>query len=159
MSRRVADIEYEQMLLSRYTTAQHRLEGDLERSAYLLLSRLEHQGPMTIAQLRDAFLLDTSTVQRQTAAAMREGLLERIPDPDGGQAKKFEITARGTERLTKVRQRFVATLDRALEAWSDADVAHFADLLRRFNLDIERYGESRGGTTTSWPRTAAPLAD
>lgn len=82
------EVEYEQMLLSRHTFLNkgggRRKDGVLERSAYILLSRIRVQGPMSIGELSEAFGLDASTLNRQTAAAMRAGLVERIPDPDGG---------------------------------------------------------------------------
>ncbi|WP_394554766.1 MarR family winged helix-turn-helix transcriptional regulator [Agromyces sp. MMS24-JH15] len=143
MERRVADIEYEQMLQIRYTIAQHRPENGLERSAYLLLSRLHADGPRSIGELSEFFRLDASTVQRQTGAVMRAGFIERIPDPDGGIARKFALTEAGLTRLTEVRERSVRALDRILENWSDDDVATFADLLHRFNLDIEQYSEAK----------------
>lgn len=77
-------VEFETMLLGRYTINQrYPLEsGLLERSAYLLLSRLQTEGAMSIGQLSDAFGLDTSTLNRQTGALLRAGLVERIPDPE-----------------------------------------------------------------------------
>lgn len=143
MERRIEDIEYEQMLLSRYAIAQHRSDEGLDRSAYLLLSRIHAQGPMTIGELSEAFRLDLSTVQRQTTAAVREGLLERIPDPSGGVARKFRLTAHGVERLRFVRERSTCALTRILRDWPTDDVNRFADLLRRFNADIEGYSASR----------------
>lgn len=144
MRRRIDDIEYEQMLLSRYTIAQHRADrGDLDRSAYLLLSRLHAQGPMTIAELVDAFRLDTSTLQRQTSAAVRAGLLERIRDAGGGTARRLAVTAEGTRRLTAVRERSVQALTDILAEWSPEDLDRFADLLHRFNLAIEEFSGTR----------------
>jgi DNA-binding MarR family transcriptional regulator len=143
MERRIEEIEYEQMLLSRYAIAQHRGDEGLDRSAYLLLSRIQAQGPMTISQLSEAFHLDLSTVQRQTTAAMREELLERIPDPSGRVARKFTLTAHGIDRLRAVRERSTGALTRILRDWPTDDVNQFAELLHRFNADIEGYRASR----------------
>ncbi|MFI7344590.1 MarR family winged helix-turn-helix transcriptional regulator [Streptomyces sp. NPDC050085] len=130
------------MLLSRYLHLHknkgRRPDSVLERSAYILLSRIRVEGPMSIGQLGDAFGLDASTLNRQTAAAMRAGLVERIPDPDGGMARKFRITEEGERRLDEERAGTVASLDRIMADWPDGDIAAFADYLRRFNADIER---------------------
>ncbi|WP_159501091.1 MarR family winged helix-turn-helix transcriptional regulator [Microbacterium sp. 18062] len=139
MERRIADIEYEQMLQSRYSIARHHHEGGIERSVYTLLSRLSVQGPMTIAELSEALRLDASTLQRQTGAALRAGLLERIPDPSGGIARRFAVTNEGTARMRASRDRSIRALDLILENWSDDDVNRFADYLHRFNIDIENY--------------------
>lgn len=141
MERRISDIEYEQMVQSRYVIAQHQRHNDdhLERSAYLLLSRIDADGPKSISELSETFRLDASTVQRQTGSAMRAGLLERIPDPSGGIARKFRITPEGRARLTAVRERSVDALGAILAGWTNEEVSSFADMLRRFNVDIESY--------------------
>jgi DNA-binding MarR family transcriptional regulator len=143
-------VEYEQMLLGRYLhlhKSKGRREGStMDRSAYILLSRIRVQGPMSIGQLCDAFGLDASTLNRQTAAAMRAGLLERISDPEGGMARKFRISTEGEQRLDEEREGIVRGLTRVMETWPEEDIAAFADYLKRFNTDIERL-DGR-----SWPR-------
>lgn len=151
MMRPTAEVEYEQMLLSRHGLPDHRRGGRrtgglLERSAYVLLSRIRVQGPMSIGELSDAFALDASTLNRQTAAAMRSGLVERIPDPDGGMARKFRITDKGERLLDEERESNIHGLDKVMADWSEEDVAAFAGYLRRFNRDIERLAGR------PWPR-------
>ncbi|MDT3441520.1 MULTISPECIES: MarR family winged helix-turn-helix transcriptional regulator [unclassified Pseudofrankia] len=149
----VADIERELMLISRYMvmTATARAEAAkaeqrLERSAYLLLSRIEAEGPMSIGQLAEAFGLDASTINRQTAAMLRAGLVERIPDPEGGVARKLRITDHGLARLYADRAWAVGGIARMVRDWDPADLATLAHLLARFNLAMER-GQGR-----PWPR-------
>jgi DNA-binding MarR family transcriptional regulator len=137
--RRIADIEYAQMLLSRYTIAQLRHDGGLDRSAYVVLARLASDGPLSIGELSELLRLDASTLQRQTGAAMRAGLVDRIPDPDGGPARKFTLTAEGRTRLDATRDRSIHALGQILADWTDDDVDRFADLLHRFNAAIEAY--------------------
>ncbi|MFT4235465.1 MAG: MarR family transcriptional regulator [Microbacterium sp.] len=143
MTRRIADIEYEQMLQSRHAIAQHSRGAILDRSAYLLLSRIAAEGPKSIGELSEIFRLDASTLQRQTGAAVSAGLLTRTADPEGGLAKKFSLTDAGTQQLLAHRSRSVQALDAILSSWSDAEVAAFADMLHRFNEDIERYSARR----------------
>ncbi|WP_377272290.1 MarR family winged helix-turn-helix transcriptional regulator [Peterkaempfera sp. SMS 1(5)a] len=135
-------IEYETMLLGRHvhmSARSKRTSAELDRSAYILLSRLHMEGrPMSIGQLSEAFGLDASTLNRQTAAMMRSGLVERIPDAEGGIARKFRVTDEGTRRLEEARTELVAGLDKVLADWTPEDVAGFAAFLKRFNTDIER---------------------
>ncbi|KAA9152324.1 MarR family transcriptional regulator [Amycolatopsis acidicola] len=120
--------------------------GELDRSAYILLSRIRIEGPMSIGQLSEAFGLDTSTINRQTGAALKAGLLERIPDPEGGMARKFRLTGEGERRLDEARATAVRGLERVLADWTAEEVAEFAAYLKRFNTDIEkRHGRP-------WPR-------
>ncbi|MFE9680477.1 MarR family winged helix-turn-helix transcriptional regulator [Streptomyces sp. NPDC006285] len=149
MARPTYEVEYEQMLLGRHALAAHggrSKDSVLERSSYILLSRIRVQGPMSIGELSDAFGLDASTLNRQTASAVRAGLAERIPDPDGGLARKFRITDKGARILDEERERTVGSLDRIMADWSDDDIAQFAFYLRRFNTGIERLGKR------PWPR-------
>ena len=143
-------LEFETMLLGRHLTlrAPHprRTVGHLDSSAYPLLSRISAEGPMSIGELAAAFGLDASTLQRQTAAMLREGLVDRIPDPDGGMARKFRINEEGSRRLLAHRDENVRGLGRVVEGWSAEEVAEFAGWLRRFNHDIERL------SGRLWPR-------
>lgn len=133
-------VEFETMLLGRYSLSGRRgADHRLERSAYTLLSRLRSEGPMSIGQLSDALGLDASTLNRQTAAMMRSGVLQRIPDPDGGVARKFRITDEGERQLENDRSESVCLLGSILADWPDDDVAAFAGYLQRFNTSIERH--------------------
>ncbi|MFE9118786.1 MarR family winged helix-turn-helix transcriptional regulator [Streptomyces sp. NPDC007172] len=147
------------MLLSRHQVLARR-ERDperLERSAYLLLSRIDTQGPMSIGQLADAFGLDTSTVNRQTAALLRCGLAERVPCPDGGMARKLRITTEGARRLEADREVNRACLARVVADWSPEEIRELADVLVRLNRSAEalegrdwpRAEEAHGGTCSA----------
>ncbi|MFI5641087.1 MarR family winged helix-turn-helix transcriptional regulator [Streptomyces goshikiensis] len=141
-------LERELMLLTRHQVLARR-ERDperLERSAYLLLSRIDTQGPMSIGQLAEAFGLDTSTVNRQTAALLRCGLAERVADPDGGMARKLRITAEGGHRLAGDREVNRSCLARVVADWSPAEVRELEDVLVRLNRSAEAL-EGR-----YWPR-------
>ena len=148
----VLQIERELMLISRHHVMAVRQggrpEGWLDRSAYTLLSRLQAEGPMSIGQLAEAFSLDTSTVNRQTSAMLKSGLVERIPDPDGGVARKLRITEVGEQRLASDRQFSVEGINRVLDGWTPEEIRQLADSLTHFNASIEQ----REGHP--WPRQA-----
>lgn len=150
MDREIRTIERELRLVGRHASMGSSSDcppGDrLERSAYLLLSRIELDGPLSIGQLADAFGLDASTVNRQTAALLRTDLAERIPDPDGGMARKLRITAEGRRRLRANRAWATDGLGIVLADWTPDEVATLAHALLRFNTTIE---EKEG---RPWPR-------
>ena len=141
MKRRIADIEYEQLMLSRYTIAHQRQAGGLDRSVYLLMSRIDGQGPMTIAELSHALRLDASTLQRQVTSAIKDGYLERIADPDGRLARKITLSADGEQQMNEARKASTNALEHIMEDWSASDIDSFANLLHRFNLSIEEYSD------------------
>ena len=70
-------IEFETMILGRHlrlnSPRPRRSTGHLDTSAYILLSRLSMEGPLSIGQLSDALGLDTSTLHRQTTAILGGG--------------------------------------------------------------------------------------
>lgn len=135
-------IEFEMMLLGRH---MHLLSpkargavGRLDRSAYILLSRIQAEGPMSIGQLSAAFGLDASTLNRQTAAMLRAGIVVRIPDPEGGMARKFAMTEEGGRRLAADRAENLEGLGKVMADWTAAEVADFAAHLSRLNRDVEQ---------------------
>ncbi|MFF2331771.1 MULTISPECIES: MarR family winged helix-turn-helix transcriptional regulator [unclassified Streptomyces] len=143
-------IERELLILTRHQemASPRRLHGSeaLERSAYVLLSRIEVQGPMSVADLVDAFGLAASTFNRQTAALLRDGLVERTLDPDGGVARKFRITQKGTDALRADRGKVVDGLAEVVTDWTPERLDRFITDLQQFNKDIERL------TGRPWPR-------
>lgn len=150
MTHRRADaLIYEHMLVSRHAlqdTARHDRDAPLDRSATVLLARLDAQEPMTVAELADAFDLDVSTVHRQVAAAIKHGLVERLDDPDGGQARKHRPSPEGKRRLAAEFEGRRKTAENVMKGWSDEDLETYVRLLRRFNEGVEKI---RG---KPWPR-------
>ncbi|MDV7245743.1 MULTISPECIES: MarR family winged helix-turn-helix transcriptional regulator [Rhodococcus] len=141
-----ADIENELTLLSRHYVHSQRAGLQIDRSAYLLLSRLELEHPVTLKELSEAFRLDISTINRQIGALLRRGLVERVPDPDGGLARKVQATDLGLEHLRSDRQLSRSGVERVIGGWSDGDREELRRLLSKFNAEVENL-EGR-----SWPR-------
>lgn len=144
-----AQLNYELLLHSRQASqgvAPYHREFILERSATVLLTRLVLSGPMTIAELADAFGLDVSTVHRQVTSARKNGLVETIRDPGGGQARRHQPTKLGRQRLEEEFAGRQRNVDSITMQWSDADIAEFERLLRRYNEDFEKL------QGTPWPR-------
>lgn len=135
----VSAVEHESMLLGRHLSlisGHRRNHARLDRSAYTLLARIR-MGPMSISELARVTGLDASTLNRQTSALRSSGLVTRIPDPEGGLARKFRITPRGEELYAEQRGINVHALHRVLAGWDDEDVERFAHLLSLFNRGIE----------------------
>jgi DNA-binding MarR family transcriptional regulator len=122
------------------------MKGLLERSAYLMLNRIDVTGPMTARELADALQLEISTVTRQVAAMLREDLVERIPDPGGGLARRLRITPTGAARLTADRERYRTGLATVVTDWPDTTCTDLYNLLRALNERIEAL------QGTPWPR-------
>ncbi|MFC8044233.1 MarR family winged helix-turn-helix transcriptional regulator [Nocardia sp. NPDC057353] len=144
-------LAFELTLLSRhYTGATPRRAGhQLERSAFLILTRLELEHALSLRELAEAFRLDISTLNRQVAAMSRQQLVVRVPDPDGGVARKVQASAKGLALLAADRALGREGLRSVVSEWSEPDLAQLGALISRFNRDIEAREEN------PWPRPAA----
>lgn len=145
----LSDLVREQMLFTRMAAqglspVSH--TESVDRSAAILLARLAADGPLTVAELSEAFGLDVSTVHRQLAAAVSAGLIEKFRDPAGGVARKHRPTEEGRQRLQALLDARRASFARVTEGWALDDVERFTALMRRFNEAVE---ELRG---QPWPR-------
>lgn len=146
-----AGMVYEHLLLTRYAlqdAAPFGRTAALDRSATVLLARLEAQGPMSVGGLADAFGLDISTVHRQVAAAIKAGLIERIQDHKGGAARQHRPTEEGSRRLEEELLARQGALREATSDWSEQDLQSYVQLTRRLNQGIEQLRER------PWPRTS-----
>jgi DNA-binding MarR family transcriptional regulator len=105
---------------------------DVEWSAHVLLKCLYSEGPMRASAVADCLQSDPSTVSRQVAALVKDGLLERRADPDDGRASILVLTPKAHDVLAEHDQIRLEYFAQMLDGWSDADLRRFADLLGRF---------------------------
>ncbi|MFD0360652.1 MarR family winged helix-turn-helix transcriptional regulator [Nocardia sp. GCM10030253] len=139
---------FELTLLSRHFPASllRRPGFQLDRSAYLILSRLEIDSPLSLRELSEAFQLDISTINRQVGAMLKQDLVERVPDPDGGIARKIQASAKGMELVAADRAHSHEGIGSVVADWTDADVEQLGTLIARFNESIEHVEDN------PWPR-------
>ena len=144
-ARDVSGLEYELILLSRHSLQRGRLQ-ELDRSAYILLGRLELGDAMSLKELAIACSVDISTINRQVGMLERKALVERVDDPRGGLARKIQPTPLGLERLRADRATSCEGVRRVVSDWPEARVDLLRTLLREFNGGIEGLEGQR------WPR-------
>lgn len=133
--------------LAGFAGRSRRRGGVLDQSAYTLLSLLQAGGPTSVTELAAMTGLDASTLTRQTAALQRAGLADRIPDPNGGKARKFRVTDEGARLVDDERRASRAALETLTADWPETDRATLAALLSRLNIAIEEYSGR-----SAWPR-------
>lgn len=143
----VRQLQCELMLLSRYQLRpQPRDVPMIERSAYLLLSRLELVDPMTLKELSHALRLDTSTVHRQLGALLRLGYVEYVLGAAGEVARRVAPTKEGLAALVQTRSSNEAGLRDVVGTWPEEKRQQLMLLLREFNQDVETIEDA------PWPR-------
>lgn len=132
-------------LMRTFTKARARMLAaaahDVEWSAHVLLKVLDNEGPMRAGAVADCLNSDPSTISRQVAALVKDGLLERRADPGDGRASLLVLTDEAAAVLAehdRIRLDYFAQM---LEGWSEVDLRQFAGLLGRFT---EAYAAANG---------------
>lgn len=113
--------------------------NSMDRAAYLLLSRLDQDGPTGVKALAAGMGIDSSTVTRQVAPLVDSGLVKRTADPDDGRAVVLRLSARGSERLGEVRSSRCRLMSLLTAEWTEEERASFRSLLSRFNTAVTRW--------------------
>ena len=105
---------------------------------YLLFQVLKH-GPLRSSALADLAQIDPSTVSRQVATLVKQGLLERRADQDDGRAVLLHPTDVALARHRRHLAERESHYRRMLSDWTADDQRHFADLLARFGDSFDAY--------------------
>ena len=112
-------------------------EHDVEWSAHILLKVLKNEGPMRAGALAECTHSDPSTVSRQVAALVGNGLLERRADPVDGRASLLVLTPKADEVLAEHDEIRLDFFARTLQNWTPDELEQFAARLARFTSDYE----------------------
>lgn len=115
------------------TSVAAEVHPDLDPASYGLLLMVDDAGSLRGMDVADKTGLDKSTVSRQIATLVELDLLERVPDPDDGRARRIQLSETGRARLTEVRQKRRKHLHTEFAHWSTRDLQDFARLLGKFN--------------------------
>jgi DNA-binding MarR family transcriptional regulator len=140
----------------RMQRAIHRLKNtDTEsaRSAHAILLMISMHGPLRVADLAVKMCIDASTVSRQTAWLVNDGLLRRTSDPADGRASVLALTERGESVAAAVTERRRELFSRIIHDWPARDVQIFSSSLRRFIDGLE--AQYQPGTT---PFSSSPIS-
>ncbi|GAA1166934.1 hypothetical protein GCM10009654_24890 [Streptomyces hebeiensis] len=109
------------------------VRNSMDRAAYLLLNRLDQEGPMGVKALAAGMGIDSSTVTRQVAPLVDTGLVMRTSHPEDGRAVVLELSARGLARLEEVRSSRRELMAQVTDGWTEEERDAFTTLLTRFN--------------------------
>ena len=113
-------------------------DGSYGRSGNVLLLVVDRLGPLRVADLATTCHVDASTVSRQAAELVREGLLRREADPADGRASLLALTPRGEEQVAELIERRRQFFSDVVADWTATEVDSFLGQLTRFVDDIER---------------------
>jgi DNA-binding MarR family transcriptional regulator len=140
-------IETQVALLMRIGETTRRSTGGrahraLDRAAYIILRRLQSDGPLNVSALADALMLDGSTVTRQLTTLEKDGLIERRRDPADGRGTVVEATPKGLTQVEAVREARRILYGQALSDYTPAEQEELASTLERFTAVLENFARS-----------------
>ncbi len=118
---------------------------DVESASQLLLRTLAADGPTRASALAASVHSDLSTVSRQVAGLVANGLLERRADPVDGRASLLVVTDAGQAVIAEHEHVRTAFFTQVLDGWNDAELTQFSSLLERFTAAYEQTH------ATGWP--------
>ncbi|MFC5718980.1 MarR family winged helix-turn-helix transcriptional regulator [Streptomyces gamaensis] len=123
------------------------VRNSMDRAAYLLLNRLDQEGPMGVKALAAGMGIDSSTVTRQVAPLVDTGLVKRTSHPEDGRAVVLQLSPRGKSRLDEVRASRRELMALVTEGWSEDERTAFCALLTRFNSALSEVHNTIQPTT------------
>jgi len=75
----------------------------------------------------------------------RDGLVERVPDPEDKRSRLISLTAGAVKRMPKAKALMESRVQDALAGFSPEEVAELSRLLGRLNDNIDRMAGEAGG--------------
>ncbi|CAN3983886.1 MarR family winged helix-turn-helix transcriptional regulator [Kitasatospora purpeofusca] len=111
------------------------LHPDLSLVTYSILDLITERGGCRAADVAAHFMLDKSTVSRQVTALEKLGLLRRETDPEDQRGQILLATEAGLTLLREANEQRRLSFSARFTAWSDEDVARFADYLARYGAE------------------------
>ncbi|MFF4748759.1 MarR family winged helix-turn-helix transcriptional regulator [Streptomyces sp. NPDC002514] len=127
------------------------VRNSMDRAAYLLLNRLDKEGPMGVKALAASMGIDSSTVTRQVAPLVDTGLVKRTSHPEDGRAVVLQLSPRGAARLDEVRSSRRQLMAELTHDWAAEERESFCALLTRFNSALSARTAVPGVATEETP--------
>jgi len=106
-------------------------EPVLDRTTFLLLSRLAEGQPMTMGEIAERLDITPPTATRRVAPLVEAGLVRRDRHPDRHRTVMITITDAGRTRVTAVQQARVETLRDTFRDWGPAELDTLSAVLDR----------------------------
>ena len=120
-----------------------RLSG-LRVTQFSILTTIARMGEANLRQLEDTLAIDQTTLTRSLNLLERDGVIERVPHPDG-RIKATRLTSKGRRALEVARPLWARAQDKVLREWG---TTAWADTQRRMahllHVAVKKRRPSRG---------------
>src|SRR6266849_9913233 len=130
----------------------------LRVTQFSILATIAGKAEANLRQLEHSLAIDQTTLTRSLGLLERDGMIERVPHPDG-RVKALRLTSRGTRTLKRARPLWARAQEKVLrevgtKAWADEQ----RRLARLLSVAVERRGRIGGGGAYSPRRQAEQIA-
>jgi MarR family transcriptional regulator for hemolysin len=110
-----------------------------------VLMALKDGKPRSQAELARLAQVEQPSMAQLLARMERDGLVERLPDPEDGRSRLISLTTACRERMPKARGVMQALSAEALQGFSAEEVATLGGLLTRLADSVDEMLERRLG--------------
>ena len=108
----------------------------ISQPAYVLLKRIQADGPLPMGELARRIHMDPGAAARQVGQLERDGYVRRYASPDDGRVNLVVVTPRGDAARRRIARVLDGHMLNVLGSWSERDRREFARLLGRFVDDL-----------------------
>ena len=105
-----------------------------------VLGSLRNREALSQAELARIAQVEQPSMAQLLARMERDGLVERVPDPQDGRSRLISLTPLAAKRLPKAKALMEVHAQNALAGFSPEETAQLTALLKRLDANIERMG-------------------
>ncbi|EOO27410.1 hypothetical protein IIU_05915 [Bacillus cereus VD133] len=137
----IEEIEHEVVKLIRRADLKKLLDREtksMDRSAYLLMKKLEKEGPLPISVIANSFRVNASTISRQIQNLKSNGWVTSFSDKKDARVSLVTLTRQGIDILMAAKIKRIEVYSDFLSDWTEKDMQTFATLLSKLNRSIEQ---------------------
>jgi DNA-binding MarR family transcriptional regulator len=120
--------------------AQAQAGADVDRTGFLLLSRLGGEEGVRVSDLAAEMGLDASTISRKVQELEAAGLVRRAEHPADRRAAVLSLTREGRTVSSRIKRERARLMEGVLAGWPEPDRSRLAELLEQLATDIRRLG-------------------
>ena len=119
-------------------------EAGFSMGQLTVLGTLKDGRPRSQAELARLAQVEQPSMAQLLARMERDGLVERVPDPNDGRSRLISLTGDCLSRMHEARAVMQVLGQQALEGFSDQDKADLDRLMRRLAENVDRMLAERG---------------
>lgn len=105
-----------------------------------VLVSLKKRKALSQAELARIAQVEQPSMAQLLARMERDGLVERVPDPDDKRSRLISLTPMAARRMPKAKALMDAHVEQALAGFSAEERAQLGALLARVNANVARMG-------------------